>query len=117
MEPRRARLVAIPGDGQAPPPARERPRRPRSGLSRREWGLVGLLVLAIATLAFAALRARHLESRVGVLTGELARSQALVEAHREHLRAVRGGVAAVREELAGLEALVASEPDAEAPAP
>jgi hypothetical protein len=116
VDPRRARLVAIPGDAQAPPLGGQ-PRRSPAGLSRREWGLVGLLVLAVVALAFAALRARHLESRVGELTGELSRSQALVEAHREHLRAVRGGVAAVREELAGLEALVAAEPDAEASAP
>jgi hypothetical protein len=75
------------------------------------------VVLAVAALAFATLRARHLESRVAALAGELARSEALVEAHREHLRAVRGGVAAVREELAGLEALAAAEPVAEPSTP
>jgi hypothetical protein len=110
--PRRAKLVAIPGDAQAPAP-----RCSSAGLSRREWGLVGLLVLALAALGFAALRARQLEARVGALAGELARSEALVEAHREQLRAVRGGVAAVRAELARLEALAAGEPAPEAPAP
>jgi hypothetical protein len=117
VERRRGSLVAIDGDAQNAGPERGRARRPGAGLSRREWGLLGLVVLAVAALAFATLRARHLESRVAALAGELARSEALVEAHREHLRAVRGGVAAVREELAGLEALAAAEPVAEPSTP
>jgi hypothetical protein len=116
VEPRRAKL-AIDRSGPGAPERERAQRRASPGTSRREWALVGLVALLVAALAFAALRARQLESRVGALAGELARSQALVAAHREHLRAVRGGVAAVREELAGLEALAAAEPDAEASAP
>jgi hypothetical protein len=113
VEPRRAKLVAIGGSGA---PARERGPR-RAGLSRREGGLVALLALAVLALGVLALRARHLEARLDVLAGELARSESRLEAHREHLRAVRGGVAAVREELSTLDALVAVEPEAEASAP
>jgi hypothetical protein len=114
---RRTKLVAIEGEAQRGAPAGRAPRRPAERLSRREWALVLLVVLAATAFALAALRARHLESRLGALAGELARSQALVEAHREHLRAVRGGVAAVREELAGLEALAAAEPETAPPTP
>lgn len=116
MESRRAKLVALSASG--PGAARDRaPRRAGAGLSRREWGLAGLLALAVAALLVLALRARHLESRLDVLAGELARSESRLEAHREHLRAVRGGVAAVREELSALDALVAVEPEAEASTP
>jgi hypothetical protein len=115
VEPRRAKLVAIDGSGPGAP--EREPRRASPGPSRREWALVGLVVLMVAALGLAALRAHQLESRVGALAGELARSQALVAAHREHLRAVRGGVASVREELAGLEALAAAEPVAEPSTP
>jgi hypothetical protein len=116
VEPRRAKLVALAGSG--PAAARERgPRRAGAGLSRREWGLVALLALAALALGVLSLRARHLEARLGVLAGELARSESRLEAHREHLRAVRGGVAALREELSALDALVAVEPEAEASAP
>ncbi len=120
MEPRRAKLVAIDGSSPGASERERAPRRASPGPSRREWALValvGLVVLLVAALGLAVLRSRQLESRVGALAGELARSQALVAAHREHLRAVRGGVAAVREELAGLEALAAAEPAAEASAP
>ena len=78
---------------------------------------MALVLLAVVAFAFAALRARHLESRLGALAGELAVSQARLEAHREHLRAVRNGVAAVREDLEALESLAAAEPAAQPSAP
>ncbi len=119
MESRRSKLVAIDGSGPGAPPGPARARRAPVGpsLSRREWGLVALLVLALAALAAEGLRARSLAARAGELAGRLASSEARLQAHREHLRAVRGGVAAVRDELAGLEALAAQEPEAEPSTP
>jgi hypothetical protein len=85
VEPRRARLVAIEGGGPGAPEREGAPRRTDPPLGRREWGLLGLAALLLLALAFAVLRARHLEARVG--------------------------------ELAGLEALAAAGPEAEASAP
>jgi hypothetical protein len=84
------------------------------------WALLLLLALALVGAGVQTRRVGQLEDEVEGLQRALSDARAELRAYRVHLGAVRDGVARLRNELLGLEALVeqepgASEPEASAP--
>ena len=104
MSATRPRLEVVEGGASAesaapaaqPPPVRRR-------AVTLAWVLAALLVLAVAGMVRQGQRAGALESRVTGLEADLQTAQGALNAHREHLGAVRASVAE-------LQALVEREP-------
>ncbi|MFP6655395.1 MAG: hypothetical protein VCB25_07185 [Myxococcota bacterium] len=78
------------------------------------WLFVSGLIIAAVVIGWQARLAGELVAEVAVLEQQLERSHALLEAHRNHLGEIRGGVTDLSERLAGLRKLVAEGPVAPA---
>ena len=76
------------------------------------WLFVSGLIIAAVVIGWQARLAGELVAEVAVLEQQLERSHALLEAHRNHLGEIRGGVTDLSERLAGLRKLVAEGPAA-----
>ena len=107
----RPRLEVVEGGAASVEPAQAASHVPLS-LVRRvgtlAWVLAGLLALALVGVGHESRRADQLAAELMGLHAQLATSQAALEAHEEHLGAVRGAVAR-------LQTLVSQEPTAPAP--
>jgi hypothetical protein len=74
------------------------------------WMFVVGLIVAVVVIGWQAQLASELEAEVTGLEARLERSNALLEAHRNHLGEIRGGVYDLSERLDGLRALVDGGP-------
>jgi hypothetical protein len=112
------KLVAEPNDLDDEPKAGDSAPDPRFGAALESggrpvlpiWLFVLGLVFAAVVIGWQARRAGELAAEVAGLDQQLEHANTLLEAHRDHLGEIRGGVTDLSERLAGLRQLVDQGP-------